>query len=219
MIEELSRMSSVFLTTSISYWGLREYKDYLEKRTVNHNLQSSKKNENLSSVRNFVRSFSKLQEQERKEVVTPEKLYRIARRIDNWEEINKKRKLTGQRGEEIAVAVEQEFFESINRKDLADKVSNVATERGDGLGYDVLSFFEDGREKYIEVKATTISLKSPFYISRNELTFLKEHNEDAFVYRIFVSDGVPQLVVETIPEFLEINEITPIQYIVSGKSS
>ena len=207
------------ITTGISYWDLREYKDYLTKRTVNHNLQLSKKSEGLTSIRRFVRRFSEPQEQERKEIVAPENLYRMARKIDNWEEINKKRKLTGQKGEEIAVAIEQEFFESINRKDLADKVRNVASEEGDGLGYDVLSFFEDGREKYIEVKSTTKSLISPFYISRNELKFLQEHDEDALIYRIFISDDVPQLEAKTISEVLEINEITPIQYIVSGKSN
>lgn len=217
MIEDLSKMNSVFITNSISYWGLREYKDYLEKRTINHNLQSSKRSETFHSVRNFVKKFSQPQELEQKKIIAPEKLYRVAQRINNWEEINKKRKLTGQKGEEIAVAIEQDFFESINRKDLADKVRNVAAEKGDGLGYDILSFFEDGREKYIEVKSTTASIASPFYISRNELSFLQEHNEDAFIYRIFISDDVPQLDARTSAEILGMSEITPIQYIVSSK--
>ena len=217
MIEEISSMNSVFVTTSISYWNLRDYKEYLKKRTINHNLQSSKKSESLSSVRNFVRSFSSPPTETRKQAIAPEKLYRVARKIENWDEINKKRNLTGKKGQEIAVAIEQEYFESINRKDLADRVRNVADKEGDGLGYDVLSFFEDGRRKYIEVKSTTSSLTSPFYISRNELGFLQEHNEDAVIYRIYISDAEPQLWAKTITEVLEMNEITPIQYIVSGK--
>ena len=36
MIDELSTMNSVFITTGISYWNLREYKEYLKKRTINH---------------------------------------------------------------------------------------------------------------------------------------------------------------------------------------
>lgn len=217
MIEELSTMSSVFVTTSVSYWDLREYKEYLKKRTINHNLQSSKKSEGLKSVRNFVRSFSKPREKEQKKVVAPEKLYRTARKIDNWDEINKKRRITGSKGEEIAVAMEQEFFISINRKDLADKVRHVSVERGDGLGYDILSFFEDGRGKYIEVKSTTTTLNSPYYLSKNELQFLKDHSKDSFIYRFLISGGIPQVKTYSSEEVLEINEITPVQYIVQAK--
>lgn len=211
-IEEISPLNSVLVTSRIP---LAEYKEYLMKRTVNHNLQSSKKSKNLTSIRNFVKSISEPQKQ--KEIIAPEKLYRTARKIDNWEEINKKRKMTGSKGEEIAVAMEQEFFESIDRKDLAQKVRHVAAEDGDGLGYDVLSFFENGKEKYIEVKSTTTSLSSPFYLSRNELGFLKEHNEDAFIYRILISEDEPQIKTEFSREFLEKNDLIPIQYMVKAK--
>ena len=118
-------------------------------------------------------------------LVSPEKKYRVARRIDNWEEINKKKKETGDKGEEIVFTLEQEYFESINIKDLADKIRHVSVEEGDGSGYDILSFFDDGKEKYIEVKSTIASIESQFNISKNELEFLKEHNDDAFIYRVF----------------------------------
>jgi hypothetical protein len=39
-----------------------------------------------------------------------------------------------------------------NRADLSAKVRHVAVEEGDGAGYDVLSYEEDGRELYVEVK-------------------------------------------------------------------
>lgn len=213
-IEEISPLNSILVTTSIP---LEEYKEYLKKRTINHNLQASKKSEALTSVRNFARKLSAPQEQKQKEIIAPEKLYRTARRIDNWEEINKKRKMTGLKGEEIAVVIEQEFFESIGRKDLAEKVRHVSAEDGDGLGYDVLSFFENGKEKYIEVKSTTASLGSSFYLSRNELWFLKEHNEDAFIYRVLISNEVPQVMTYSSPQILEQNEIIPVQYMVKVK--
>lgn len=213
-IEEISPLNSVLVTTSIP---LEEYKEYLKKRTINHNLQVSKKSEGLTSVRNFVRKLSEPQEQKQKEITAPERLYRTARRIDNWEEINKKRKMTGLKGEEIAVVIEQEFFESIGRKDLAEKVRHISAEDGDGLGYDVLSFFENGKEKYIEVKSTTASLGSSFYLSRNELRFLKEHNEDAYIYRILVSGDIPQIETYSSREILETNEIIPVQYMVKIK--
>lgn len=217
MIQELSTMNSVFITTGVSFWDLQEYKEYLRKRTINHNLQISKKSGGLAPVRNFVRKFSEPQGQKHKEIVAPEKLYRAARKIDNWEEINKKRRITGLKGEEIVVAMEQEYFESIGRKELADKVRHVAIEDGDGLGYDVLSFFADGKEKYIEVKSTTTSLESPYYLSKNELEFLKEHTEDAFIYRVLVSSDTPQIKTYLSSEVLKINEIIPTQYIVLVK--
>ena len=80
-----------------------------------------------------------------------------------------------------------------------------------------MSFFEDGREKFIEVKSTTTSLKSPFYLSRNELGFLNDHNEDYFLYRILVSNDVPQIEIYSSPEVLEMNEILPVQYMVQAK--
>ena len=215
MIEEISKLDSIFVTTKISYWDLEEHKRYLEKRTINHNLQATKKNEILSSVQSFTRSFS--EPQKPKNFVAPERLYRTARKIDNWEEINKKRKMTGLKGEEIAVVIEQEFFKSIGRNDLAQKVRHVSAEDGDGLGYDVLSFFENGREKYIEVKSTTASLSSPFYLSRNELGFLKEHSESAFIYRVLISGDEPQIKTDSSREFLEKNDFIPVQYMVRVK--
>jgi hypothetical protein len=211
-IEEISPINSTLVTNRIS---LDEYREYLKKRTINHKLQALKKSDGLASVRNFVKSISEPQKQ--KEVISPERLYRTARKVDNWEEINKKRKKTGNEGEEIVVAIEQDFFESIGRKDLAQKVRHVSAEDGDGLGYDVLSFFENGSEKYIEVKSTTASLNSPFYLSRNELGFLKEHSEDAVIYRVFVSEDAPQMRSDSIVEVLEKNDLIPVQYMVKTK--
>ncbi|KKU47277.1 MAG: hypothetical protein UX68_C0041G0006 [Parcubacteria group bacterium GW2011_GWA2_46_9] len=212
MIKEVSTVN--LITTHLP---LGEYEDYLMRRTIDHAFKTSEKTENLASIRNFVKNLSSPKEQRLNEIIAPEKLYRTARKIDNWDEINKRRNTTGQKGEEIAVVIEQEFLESIGRKDLAKKVRHVSTEDGDGLGYDVLSFFENGKEKYIEVKSTTSSLQSPFFLSRNELGFLEEHNEDAFIYRIFVSDDEPQMRTDSSPEIFEQNEIIPIQYIVKAK--
>jgi hypothetical protein len=212
MIEEVSNVN--LITTRLF---LSEYENYLIRRTIDHHFQSSKMTEKLDSIRSLVRNFSKTPTQKPKEIFAPERLYRTARKIDNWEEINKRRKMTGLKGEEIAVVIEQEFLESIGRKDLAQKVRHVSAEDGDGLGYDILSFFENGREKYIEVKSTTASLSSPFYLSRNELGFLKEHEEDAFIYRVLVSGDTPQIMSYSSIAFLQKNELIPVQYMVRVK--
>lgn len=162
---------------------------------------------------------------EKKEVppaIAPEKKYRTARKIDNWEEINRKRKITGTKGEEIALAIEQEYFESIGRKDLADRVRHVSVEDGDGLGYDILSFFDNGKEKYIEVKSTTVSIGSPFNISKNELEFLREHMDNSFVCRVLVPgdhvDGIPGY--EMVPSYVVLDhDISPTAFIVKPKKT
>jgi hypothetical protein len=213
MVEGVSAIDSTFVTTHMSSL-LFDYKSYLTKRNSDHNIQTTKNTERITSIRNFVRNISEPQKQVTR--TSPEKFYRTARNI-NWEEVNKKRKLTGMKGEEMAVAIEQDFFESIGRKDLGDRVRHVSAQDGDGAGYDVLSFFEDGREKYIEVKSTTSSLISPIYLSRNELAFLKEHPEDAFIYRIFVSDEDPQMRSQSVSDFLETNELIPTQYLARAK--
>lgn len=215
MIGELSVLNNVFVTTHVS---LREYREYLSKRTIDHNFQTSKNNDEIDSIRSLVKSVSE-QKPKKKEIVPPERLYRIARKID-WEGRNKKNGLTGREGEEIALVIEQEYLESIGRKDLSDRAYNVALKHGDGLGYDLLSFFADGKEKYIEVKSTTNSLNSPYYLSRNELDFLKEHHEDYFLYRILISNGDTKNVLfksSTSAEVLETHEITPVNFMVKEK--
>ena len=61
----------------------------------------------------------------------------------------------------------------------------VAQTRGDGLGYDVLSFAPDGRERWIEVKTTNAGPSTPFLISRNELDVWKANIERFVLVRLF----------------------------------
>jgi hypothetical protein len=83
------------------------------------------------------------------------------------------------------VRYEEEYLKSIGRSDLAKKVKHVAKSEGDGLGYDILSFTEDGEEKYIEVKTTKGDFYSTFYITRNELEWSKLHPSKYYLYRLF----------------------------------
>lgn len=150
------------------------------------------------------------------ETIPPEKLYRTPRKID-WDSVNKTKALTGLKGEEIVMELEKDYLKSINRLDLAEKVRHVSKEIGDGLGYDVLSYFPDGKEKYIEVKSTIQSGGNSFYLSKNELDFLKKNKHQAHIYRIFnVNDNNEEsfLRVHLAEDILSFNEITPVQYVV-----
>ena len=68
---------------------------------------------------------------------------------------------------------------------LSDHVEHVSVTRGDGLGYDVLSFETDGRERFIEVKTTAFGKDTPFFVSRNELLFAEACAEQFHLYRLF----------------------------------
>lgn len=54
---------------------------------------------------------------------------------------------------------------------LAEKVLHTAKIGGDGAGFDIRSFFPDGRLKFIEVKTTTGPKDTDFLISANEVAF------------------------------------------------
>jgi hypothetical protein len=87
----------------------------------------------------------------------------------DYEARQKNSKRTGDRGELIVLALEKRRLIDAGKPELAADVDHVA-DREDGLGYDILSFEEDGTERPIEVKATTApNLQSGFYISANEL--------------------------------------------------
>ena len=64
------------------------------------------------------------------------------------------------------------------QKVLADRALHVSQTKGDGLGYGVPGCNKrldaSGKERFIEVKTTSIGKETPFFISRNEVEFLFE---------------------------------------------
>lgn len=91
----------------------------------------------------------------------------------------------GLAGELFVLEFEARRLHALGKKTLADKVEHVARTRGDGLGYDILSFEEDGRESFIEVKTTANSVLTPFFISANEVRFSGEHPDAFKLARVF----------------------------------
>lgn len=76
---------------------------------------------------------------------------------------------------------------------LADRVEHTAQVRGDHEGYDILSFEESGRERFIEVKTTKYGVYTPFFVSRNELETSERCAGQYHVYRLFQFRDTPQL--------------------------
>jgi len=109
---------------------------------------------------------------------------RRAIKRDYFERESRNRSL-GKAGERFVVEYEQWRLEASGFGLLANKVDHVAETQGDGLGYDVLSFETDGRERYIEVKTTAHDASTPFFVSANELAFAKEQSDRFRLYRIY----------------------------------
>lgn len=65
-------------------------------------------------------------------------------------------------------------------------VVHVSEEQGDGIGYDILSYEDDGvTPRYIEVKTTTGDIDTPFFFSDNELQFSEKNKKHYYLYRLY----------------------------------
>ncbi len=111
-----------------------------------------------------------------------EKSFR-AIKTDHLEDAVQKMEI-GDAGEIFILDYERKQLTKKDRDDLADKVQHVSKELGDGLGYDILSFDENGNEKYIEVKTTTQGIKTLFYMSDNEYNKAIS-TKNYFIYRVY----------------------------------
>ncbi|MEC9484826.1 MAG: DUF3883 domain-containing protein [Candidatus Izemoplasma sp.] len=90
--------------------------------------------------------------------------------------------------EKLVEAYEKNYLISIGREDLANKVKWVAKE-ADNFGYDILSFDENGNDKYIEVKGTTLGKSHPFDVSKNEVDTSIEKKDNYWIYRVYNLDS------------------------------
>jgi len=99
----------------------------------------------------------------------------------------------GLAGEKLVVAYEQWRLSVVGKDDLAGKVEHISITKGDGFGFDVLSFDRSGRERFIEVKTTSFAKETPFYVTRRELGFSKEEADSFYLYRIFEFRSDPRL--------------------------
>ena len=99
----------------------------------------------------------------------------------------------GLAGEEFVVQYERWRLIQRGHGRLADRIEHTSRVRGDGTGYDVLSFEEDGRERFIEVKTTAYAKETPFFISDGELSFANSHELEFRLYRVFEFRMTPRL--------------------------
>lgn len=99
----------------------------------------------------------------------------------------------GLAGEEFVTQYEHWRLNQLGKAALADRVEHVSKTKGDGLGYDVLSFDVNGRERFIEVKTTAFGKETPFFVTRNELDFSRDVNDQFTLCRLFEFRQAPRL--------------------------
>lgn len=87
----------------------------------------------------------------------------------------------GDAGEELVKDFE---IQRLNEKGMSVSANKVRIAK-DGEGFDVLSFDDNGNEKYIEVKTTEGHEKMPFYLSLNEYLFCEQNKGKYSIYRLY----------------------------------
>lgn len=114
-------------------------------------------------------------------IILPSKIDFIEKEIRN--------KHLGLLGELFILKSEIDFLKSNGRNDLANKIIHVSVEKGDGLGYDILSYDLLGNEKKIEVKTTRSDIFRPFYLTKNEKEVSSKNPNNYYLYRLFDFDS------------------------------
>jgi hypothetical protein len=87
-------------------------------------------------------------------------------------------------GENWVLNLEREQLRRWGRGELADQIKWASQELGDVAGFDIVSFWPDGREKLIEVKTTNFGPRTPFYITRWEVEVSKKNADRYSLYRV-----------------------------------
>lgn len=113
----------------------------------------------------------------------------------NYLEMEARNRSLGLAGEEFAVSIEHRRLWEGGHRNLADRIEHVSRTRGDGLGYDILSFETNGRERLIEVKTTAFGAMTPFFASSAEVRVSEEQSASFRLFRIHKFREAPKLFV------------------------
>ena len=107
------------------------------------------------------------------------------RRKPNYAERDAHNRKLGLAGELLVLENEKERLASKGLIDLANKIIHVSEVEGDGAGYDIKSYKEDGTPLFIEVKTTRGGINTPFFISSGEVAFSELNHNNYLLVRIF----------------------------------
>ena len=129
----------------------------------------------------------------------------------NYLEIEARNRNLGLAGERLVLEFEHERLWRAGKRELANRIEHVSDTRGDGFGFDILSFEADGRDRLIEVKTTRFGEFTPFFVSKNEVNVSKSRENEYQLYRLFKFSARPKLFV--LPGSLDKSlSLDPIQF-------
>jgi len=97
----------------------------------------------------------------------------------------KENKKIGDLGELLVLEWEKK---KLIRLGISKNPEHISKSKGDGLGYDILSYDENGDEIYIEVKCTKYKANTTFYLTRNEVERSIQNSSQFYLYRLFDYD-------------------------------
>jgi hypothetical protein len=118
---------------------------------------------------------------------------RVAPTATNYLEREARNRSLGSAGEEFVLNFERARLLSLGKEGLAGRIEHTSRVRGDGEGYDILSFEESGKERLIEVKTTKYGRETPFFVSSNEVAVSARDAEKYQLYRLFGFRLAPRL--------------------------
>ena len=110
----------------------------------------------------------------------------------NYLERESRNRSLGLAGELFVVKVEHQRLWEAGRRRLAERIEHVSATKGDGYGYDIISFEPDGRERVIEVKTTAFGSLTPFFASAKEVA-VSDEQSGFQLYRVFKFRDAPQI--------------------------
>lgn len=100
-------------------------------------------------------------------------------------DLNVEKKKIGDLGEAIVLDYERQRLTTMGSLDLAKKIEHSAQKKGDGLGYDIMSYSSTGKPLYIEVKTTKQNKPADFFLSKKEKAVANQMYMDDQRYRIY----------------------------------
>jgi hypothetical protein len=142
-----------------------------------------------------------------------ERLRMVARVFDAAERDHRNRSL-GEAGEQRALLHEEITLRDAGRDDLARRIRWVSREDGDGAGYDIASFGVEGAPRLIEVKTTSGWERTPFHITRNEVTAAEAERNSWVLLRLWNFAREPRAF-EIRPPLDRHVELTPTSFLAS----
>ena len=170
--------------------------------------------EDYEKIQNIEPSFVDFEIQE-SDVLDENNLKNISgRKKVDFEKENRRNKKLGDRGESVVKIAEENYLKRFGREDLIKKINQVSR-YDDSLGYDILSFEEDGAKKYIEVKSTKSKVGTAnFLISENQIRKSKS-KVNFYVYVVFEANQKKPIIWRIKNPFNQPQnkvKITPISY-------